>query len=241
VVETFAVDYDGELVSVHLESEVIEATSTHPFWVVEGVGLSQRRRPTCIPEQYADKTLTSRWVEAGELKVGDRLLLRSGALAPVKRIVARQSRLVVYTLGVQSVPTFCVGLKGVVVHNKLTGTKNIRRGVLILGDGGSPVPLDCSTWAKNFAKKNGGTVMHLKPKNGLRATGYLPGENKLRGDYQYHSVVIKDGKLYDGLHPKGIEVGEWTRQFRELNHWNESEFKHYYDFDTTPHPGATTK
>ena len=101
--------------------------------------------------------------------------------------------------------------------------------------------IDCSTWAKACAEKIQGTVMHLVPKNGLPATGYLPGENRVRGDYQYHSVVVKDGRLYDELHPNGIGLEEWETEFRRLNNWTEAEFNHYYDFSTTPHPRATTR
>ena len=45
VVEPFARDYTGDIVTLTVEGEQIRCTTEHPFWVVEGEGLSARPWP----------------------------------------------------------------------------------------------------------------------------------------------------------------------------------------------------
>lgn len=104
----------------------------------------------------------------------------------------------------------------------------------------SRLSIDCSTWARQFATQNGGTVMHLKPKV-TPGTGYLPGELPPWGGYQYHSVVIRNGMLFDELHPNGISFDSWKQQFLALNNLTEAEFGQLFDFDAVPHPNAVTQ
>jgi hypothetical protein len=57
-------------------------------------------------------------VEAGELRVGDVLLLRSGERAPVTRLEVRWAAVPVYNLHVEGLHCYAVGRQGVLVHNK---------------------------------------------------------------------------------------------------------------------------
>ncbi len=100
--------------------------------------------------------------------------------------------------------------------------------------------MDCSSWAYAFAKKNGGEVLHLKPKPGVGVTGRLPGDCTGTGDWQYHSFVLKDGKLFDEYHPNGIDYAEWTKQFVDLNKWP-ADVKVFFDVDAIPPANAKCK
>ena len=82
VIETYETDYVGELISLLVENETVEATAGHPFWVVEGQNLSARPRPEHIPPVPEGSLELGRWVDAGDLQVGDRLLLKDGVIQP---------------------------------------------------------------------------------------------------------------------------------------------------------------
>ena len=76
------------------ETEVIETTAEHPFWV-EGRG----------------------WVKGGELQTGDELRdIDAGALL-VRSIAETQRRETVFNLEVEGVHTYFAGRLGVLVHN----------------------------------------------------------------------------------------------------------------------------
>ena len=45
VLQTFVHDHEGKSAFITVEGETIESTSGHPFWVVRGNDLGNRRRP----------------------------------------------------------------------------------------------------------------------------------------------------------------------------------------------------
>src|SRR5262249_16804891 len=103
--------------------EVIEATSNHPFWVVEGDGLEQRERAEHVPNVSPDSRTPGRWVDAANVRVGDILLLKSGRRALVSQLTLRWVRQKVYNIQVEEVHCYAVGARQVLVHNKpLTST-----------------------------------------------------------------------------------------------------------------------
>jgi hypothetical protein len=118
VVETYEHDYEGDLMALAVEGEVIEATSNHPFWVIEGEGLERRESSEHIPATPPDAQLPGRWVDAGNLRAGDVLLLKSGRQVTIKRLSLRQVRQKVYNFQVEEVHTYAVGNSQVLVHNK---------------------------------------------------------------------------------------------------------------------------
>jgi hypothetical protein len=58
------------------------------------------------------------WVEAGNLRIGDRLLLKSGREAAVERLGLRHVQEPVYNIEVETVHTYAVGSCELLVHNK---------------------------------------------------------------------------------------------------------------------------
>ena len=108
VVETHVHDYEGTLVAFTVNDELIEATSNHPIWVVEGEGLARRELPEHVPPSPPGARVSGRWVDAGNLQVGDVLLLRSGP-ATIRRLSTRQVRERVYNFEVDELHTYAVG------------------------------------------------------------------------------------------------------------------------------------
>jgi hypothetical protein len=124
VTETYRHEYDGDMVAVTVADEVIEATRHHPFWVVRGEALAGRPQPEHVPDAPAGSRLSGRWVDAGDLRVGDTLLLRSGEQAPVTRLVVRQTQQPVYNFQVEGLHCYTVGGCEVLVHNNSAANLN---------------------------------------------------------------------------------------------------------------------
>jgi len=80
------------------DGSAITTTVTHAFWVDEGAS-----KPG--------------WLEAGQLRVGDRLREADGAEAVVAGLRRNVGRAAVYTLTVAKDHTFFVGTAQVLVHN----------------------------------------------------------------------------------------------------------------------------
>lgn len=128
VVRPLAHAYDGDVITVRAAGAVIEATGNHPFWVAAGAGLPDRPEAHDVPagERAAlasggDRShgAAGRWVEARDLRVGDRVLLRDGRTTPVEGVAIRPAALPVYNLEVAGLHTYAVGAAGVLVHNKV--------------------------------------------------------------------------------------------------------------------------
>jgi RHS repeat-associated protein len=122
VLETFEQNFLGNLVEVTVAGEVIAATSNHPFWVVEGEALEQRARPEHVLPTPGVSTTPGRWVDAGNLKVGDVLLLRPNRRAVVARLATRQTAQTVYNFRIEYLHTYAVGAAQVLVHNNPCST-----------------------------------------------------------------------------------------------------------------------
>ncbi|MDR3638705.1 MAG: RHS repeat-associated core domain-containing protein [Isosphaeraceae bacterium] len=117
VLETVEQNFLGEVVDVTVAGEVISATHNHPFWVVEGDRLAERARPEHVLPTPGEQSVPGRWVDAGNLKVGDVLLLKTSGRAVVGGLTTRQSAQTVYNISVQHLHTYAVGSVQVLVHN----------------------------------------------------------------------------------------------------------------------------
>lgn len=82
------------------ESETIQATCSHPIWVI-GIG----------------------WVAVNKLQVGDVLQLVSGGKAKVLQIDASEKMKDVFNFEVEGVHNYFVGSQGVLVHNSSGGVE----------------------------------------------------------------------------------------------------------------------
>lgn len=105
------VNESDKLVHVYVNGKEIKATPEHPFWVVnEG------------------------WVEAGDLKQGDEVLLYSGEVANVEKIEKEEldKAVKVYNFEVEDWHTYFVSEEDILVHNSCAvphGKDNVVKGV----------------------------------------------------------------------------------------------------------------
>jgi RHS repeat-associated protein len=130
VAATYVHDHEGEIVAFTAAGATVEATGNHPVWVVEGETL-QERQPSEEAPDTPEGMVPGRWVQAGDLRVGDMVLLRSGKTAAVSRLAVRPVRLLVYNIEVEGVHTYAVGSAQVLVHNKTFPRTNVRPGTLL--------------------------------------------------------------------------------------------------------------
>jgi hypothetical protein len=120
VAETFEHEFHGDLITVEVAGESIEATWNHPFWVIEGRELARRGTPEDVPEMGASATI-GRWVEARDIRPGDVLLLRGRKRAEVSGLATRLAHETVYNLHVLGLNNYAVGAAQTLVHNKRFG------------------------------------------------------------------------------------------------------------------------
>ena len=110
--------YEGEIVTLTVGDDRIEATENHPFWVVSGKSLAERLAARHVYPHERKGTKQGRWVDAGQLLVGDVVLLWSGKTAKVTALSVRIRSVNVYNLHVDQLHTYAVGTSGILVHNK---------------------------------------------------------------------------------------------------------------------------
>src|SRR5581483_211757 len=115
--QTFERMNDGVLLSLKVGGETIRVTPGHPFWVVEGEELESRPWPEHVGSPVEVSQLPGRWGDAGELRVGDVLYLKSGELAPIQEIEVEEAWEKVYNFQVEELECYAVGGGQVLVHN----------------------------------------------------------------------------------------------------------------------------
>lgn len=120
VVETYQTDYVGEKVRFSVAGEWVESTKHHPVWVVEGEALEDRPKPDHVRQaelEIESATVPGRWVDAGDLRVGDVLLKRSGERVAIEALQLQLIVAKVYNFQVEQLHNYAVGLNGLLVHN----------------------------------------------------------------------------------------------------------------------------
>jgi hypothetical protein len=118
VVDCYESHYQGDLVVLDIAGEVIESTSSHPFWVIEGQALTERSSAGHGAEFDTHPCVPGRWVIAGELRAGDVLLLRNEKARRIARVARRAVDESVFNLQVGELHCYAVGNCQVLVHNK---------------------------------------------------------------------------------------------------------------------------
>ena len=117
-----SVAYDDLVVTVRAGGSEVKSTYHHPYWVVSGEDLDQRPTPDQLGEQLQSVPgVEGRWVDAGDLRVGDVLLSRTGGQSTVESVEAEHTPTTVYHLYVEDVHNYAVGDQEWLVHNAHTG------------------------------------------------------------------------------------------------------------------------
>ncbi len=118
IVETYVTEYVGQKIRTKVAGEWIESTWHHPIWVVDGHDLADRPRPEHVKlAETAGATVPGRWVDAGDLRVGDSLLLKDGRTAPIEAIEVHFAVAKVYNFQVEGLHNYAVGNFEALVHN----------------------------------------------------------------------------------------------------------------------------
>lgn len=154
-----------ELVHLKVGEQEIKTTATHPFWV-EGIG----------------------WVDAADLKPGDRLVMYSGEIFEVKEVFVEylDKPIKVYNFEVQDWHTYFVSGYNVFVHNANCGDAGV-------GGGNSPK----SNWAdpnipieKQLAGK--GQLKDLRSNPNLKGVDINSLLKKIPAELEQ---MVKDGNI----------------------------------------------
>ena len=96
---------DPSIVELTIDGETLETTAEHPFYVMAGA------------PWLATGETQGRWVNAGELEVGDTIRQADGTTGMVQAVVVVQRRQPMYNLTVAAAHTFFVGDGAWLVHN----------------------------------------------------------------------------------------------------------------------------
>ena len=108
----------GEKIGMKVAGEWIESTRHHPVWVVEGKNLDERPRPEHVRQaEVANATVQGRWVDAGDLWLGDVLLLKPDRREVIEDIRIEFAAADVYNFQVEALHNYAVGFGSVLVHN----------------------------------------------------------------------------------------------------------------------------
>jgi RHS repeat-associated protein len=117
VLRTFRRGYRGNSAFVTVADETIESTLLHPYWVVRGEELAGRPRREHLASVPEGAKTPGRWVDAGDLQIGDELLLRDGRIMPVEEVRHSPYHGEVFNFAVELLQCYAVGYNGLLVHN----------------------------------------------------------------------------------------------------------------------------
>jgi hypothetical protein len=110
--------YEGDTITIQMDSIKIQSTGNHPFYVLCGERLASRPLPEDIPEEDQGMVGSGRWVEARDLKEGDVLKSKNREGLIVTSLSNGNEKIEVYHLEVEGNHNFAVHDKGILVHNK---------------------------------------------------------------------------------------------------------------------------
>ena len=117
VVQTHVNVVNDRFVTIRFGNDSIESTSGHPYWVIEGDNLEDRRFETLDHECKPSNMIRGRWVQAIDLRPGDLLLMSTGKTDLVSSLIVAEKIDTVYNFEVEDCHNYSVGHAGVLVHN----------------------------------------------------------------------------------------------------------------------------
>jgi RHS repeat-associated protein len=127
VENTMRRDYQGGLVTISVNDQSITSTDDHPYWVVSGDNLESRPAPKHVAFSEPLSMTRGRWVDAYDLRLGDRLLLQNGGDSMISQMHRDFDQVTVFNLSIAKYHTFAVGAEGVLVHNRKEDIKQINQ------------------------------------------------------------------------------------------------------------------
>lgn len=147
------------------------------------------------PFRAAGLNANDRWEDAIDLQAGDKLVTVSGGLIGVERVVIDSEDLTAYNLTVAGLHTYYAGHRPVLVHNS-----------------------GCDEWAATFARSPDEIRTFESPLG--RQNGWLgpyrpggPGTPAVPENWGHHTVVVRDGQVFDQWHPDGVSISEFKEMW----------------------------
>ncbi len=219
VLQKFVTDHDGTSATITVADEAIEATFLHPFWVVHGDDLASRPIRGHLPRVPEGATTSGRWVDAGDIRVGDELLLRDGRILRVQAIRHQPYRDKVYNIHVDDLQCYAVGQNSVLVHNTngvtqkvssaITKINNILRNNFKRGPVGDVSGAVSDMVGNPIPKLSGRTYDHVQDLGnmlrGLRkAASSLSGSNDPAAVAAYQQALQAIQEMEDGIMGAGL-------------------------------------
>jgi hypothetical protein len=132
-----------------------------------------------------------KWQRADELDRGDLVLTADGRRVEVGQMLGSAGRAPAYNLSVQGIHTYHVffGTDAVLVHNS-----------------------GCDEFAEALQKRIGGEIKTFKPSDSTlwEAGTYFPNNVEV---WYHHTVVVRNGQVFDQFFPKGISIVDWKRMW----------------------------
>lgn len=147
--------YQGDIITIQMNSDKIEATGNHPFFVLSGDKLASRPLPAEVLKEEQETAGPGRWVEARDLKTGDVLKSINGGELTVTGLLSRNEKVEVYHLEIESNHNYAVHQTGILVHN---GGQKEKSAASSTGAGGS---LARFTIASDYLYTLSGSAMQL--------------------------------------------------------------------------------
>ena len=167
VVETYSREHEGPLVKIFVAGGAIESTYHHPYWVVNGEDLAARPEPDHVrAATVRDAIVPGRWVDAGDLGIGDVLQLQDGRRLPITEIILRQATCRVYNLAVEGLRNYAVGPNSVLAHNNCRLAQDIRV------NSNQPAPLDTNRPISRSATQNAQLQADIRAAKAQRAVDF---------------------------------------------------------------------
>ncbi|WP_304944875.1 ricin-type beta-trefoil lectin domain protein [Streptacidiphilus sp. ASG 303] len=189
------IHHDYDLVDLRIRTAddsiaILHTTSKHPFW---------------------DETLHT-WVPAGHLKAGHALETATDRHVTVIAVAPRPGNQDMYNLTVADLHTYYVlaGYTPILVHNSdavcdLGESWAPKKAEQVCGTGG------CTEVAKQIQARIGGTVTRITDKYGAPWLGKFRGVDS---QWQYHDVLVKDGRVFDATTNRyGEAIDEYRSHF----------------------------
>jgi hypothetical protein len=105
------------MATIQVGEDAIEATTTHPFWVISGESLETRPPARVREGGNQASTENGRWVAAGELRSGDVLLSHDGRPMTVASTEVGERKVRIHNLLVDRLNNYAVGNAGFLVNN----------------------------------------------------------------------------------------------------------------------------
>ena len=146
------------------------------------------------------------FVAAAELSINESIKTTQNRISTLSSVVSLPSdqTKVVFNIEVSQTHVYHVGSLGMLVHNAV---------------------VNCEKWAKQNVKRNGGKTGKV---DGIANSG-IPVPMKdgdgnivnemsdlLGGPFKMHTVVVRDGKIFDQNFPRGVEKSKWLQWVSQL-------------------------